>query len=304
MNSKEKLGMIIVLLCGAMWGLSGVLGEMLFRNSDITVEILSSARMIFSGVIILIFLFFREGKKIFDLWRNKDILIPFFVFSIFGLMSVQYTYFAAVNAANAATATVLQYTYPILVLVCTSVLAKKSPNPYEIVAIIMAFLGVVLIATHGKLNSLTISPSALFWGLISACCFVFYTMYPKKIYKKIGLLETMGWAFIVGGVVLLIVTNAYAQKVTINMNSSVIFLLIAVFGTLVPFCIYGRGVEILGNIRASLFVTVEPICSAILAFFILKTSFKIIDIVGFLFIISAVELVAYKSLQESKLKNN
>ena len=43
MNSKEKLGMIIVLLCGAMWGLSGVLGEMLFRNSDITVEILSSA---------------------------------------------------------------------------------------------------------------------------------------------------------------------------------------------------------------------------------------------------------------------
>jgi len=136
MNSKEKLGMIIVLLCGAMWGLSGVLGEMLFRNSDITVEILSSARMIFSGVIILIFLFFREGKKIFDLWRNKDILIPFFVFSIFGLMSVQYTYFAAVNAANAATATVLQYTYPILVLVCTSVLAKKSPNPYEIVAIV------------------------------------------------------------------------------------------------------------------------------------------------------------------------
>ena len=85
MNSKEKLGMIIVLLCGAMWGLSGVLGEMLF---------------------------------------------------IFGLMSVQYTYFAAVNAANAATATVLQYTYPILVLVCTSVLAKKSPNPYEIVAIV------------------------------------------------------------------------------------------------------------------------------------------------------------------------
>lgn len=300
MKAKEKLAIIIVLICGCLWGLSGVLGQMLFSSSTITVGLLSSFRMLLAGIVILIFVFIKEGKKSFLLWKNKRTIIPFFIFAILGLMSVQYTYFAAVNSSNAATATVLQYTYPIIVLVCTAISVRKMPKRYEVIAIMMAFIGVVLIATHGHLTSLNISLKALFWGIVSAFCFAFYTMYPKKLYKKYGMFVVLGWAFLVGGLVLLIITKSYHINADFSVHSIILFLAISVFGTLIPFSIYGKGVEILGNVRASLFVTVEPIFSAILAVILLKTHFVKADILGFICIITAIQLVAYSSLKASK----
>lgn len=300
MKSREKIGILIVLWCGIMWGLSGVLGEMLFENSDVTVGWLASIRMFVSGCIILICLFVKQGKEVFSLWRKKENLIPFFIFTLFGLMAVQYTYFAAVDASNAATATVLQYTYPVLILLYTAISTKKIPQIHETISIFLSFLGVILIATHGNLSSLSISPIALFLGLLSAFSFVFYTVYPKKLYEEAGLLQVMAWAFVIGGIVLFIGTKSYSTHISLNGYSLGLTFSITIFGTMIPFVIYGKGVEWLGNVRASLFVTVEPIFSAILAVILLSTSFTMIDIVGFICIIGAVELVAVRTLKESK----
>lgn len=300
MKRKEKIGVFIVLWCGAMWGLSGVLGEMLFKNTKVTVGLLASLRMLLSGIVILIYLIIKDGKKTFNLWKNKQMIVPFLLFCILGLMAVQYTYFAAVNTSNAATATVLQYTYPVIVLLYTSISSKKAPKSYEIISIFLAFLGVILIATHGNLSSLSISLIALIWGLLSAFSFVFYTIYPKKLYKELGLLSIMGWSFFVGGLVLFIVTKSYSIKFDTSPYSISLFSIITIFGTMIPFVIYGKGVEWLGEVRASLFVTVEPICSAILALVLLKTTFTKIDVIGFISIILAIELVAYKTLRERK----
>jgi len=219
MKSREKIGILIVLWCGIMWGLSGVLGEMLFENSDVTVGWLASIRMFVSGCIILICLFVKQGKEVFSLWRKKENLIPFFIFTLFGLMAVQYTYFAAVDASNAATATVLQYTYPVLILLYTAISTKKIPQIHETISIFLSFLGVILIATHGNLSSLSISPIALFLGLLSAFSFVFYTVYPKKLYEEAGLLQVMAWAFIIGGIVLFIGTKSYSTHISLNAYS-------------------------------------------------------------------------------------
>lgn len=300
MRSKERIGILIVIWCGIMWGLSGVLGEMLFKNSDVTVGWLVSIRMLISGCAILIYLCAKQGKKAFSLWRKKENIISFCIFTLFGLMAVQYTYFAAVNASNAATATVLQYTYPVLILLYTAICSKKMPQLHEAISIFLAFLGVILIATHGNLSSLSISPLALFLGLLSAFSFVFYTVYPKKLYEKVGLLQVMAWAFIIGGILLFIGTKSYSVYIDLSTYSLGLTLAITIFGTMIPFVIYGKGVEWLGNVRASLFVTVEPIFSAILAVILLSTSFKGIDIVGFICIIGAVELVAIRTLKESK----
>ena len=149
MKSKERLGIIIVIICGMLWGLSGVLGQLLFENSDISVGWLVSLRMFASGVVILIYSIMKQGKRTFTLWRDKKQLVSFSIFTIVGLMAVQYTYFAAVEASNAATATVIQYTYPIWILVYTSISTKKLPKLYETWGIMIAFVGVFLIATHG-----------------------------------------------------------------------------------------------------------------------------------------------------------
>lgn len=300
MKSKERLGIIIVIICGMLWGLSGVLGQLLFENSDISVGWLVSLRMFASGVVILIYSIMKQGKRTFTLWRDKKQLVSFSIFTIVGLMAVQYTYFAAVEASNAATATVIQYTYPIWILVYTSISTKKLPKLYETWGIMIAFVGVFLIATHGKISSLSISKEALIIGLLSALSFMFYTVYPKKLYEQFGLLSIMSWSFMIGGVLLFILTGCYKVSVTFDTYTIVLTAIITIFGTMIPFVIYSKGVECLGNVKASLFVTVEPIFSALLAMILVKTTFTLVDVIGFICIIGAVEVVALKSAKQKK----
>lgn len=299
-KSREKIGIFIVLLCGFTWGFTGILGQILFEDTNITVSFLSSIRMLSSGIIILVFLFFKDKQSLFSLWSSSKFIFHLFIFSILGVTSIQYTYFAAIDTSNAATATVLQYTYPILILLYTSICKRKMPKLYEIIAIFLAFIGIILTATHGNFSKVQISFTALFWGLASAFSFVVFTVYPKNLYKKFGIVPVMGWSFFIGGLVLFLFSGSFKMNLTLNSYSFGLIAIVSLLGTLIPFVIYGKGVEILGNVKASILVTIEPITSAILAFLLTDVIFTKIDILGFICILSSIELIALKSLKKDK----
>lgn len=297
-KNNQKLGLLIILTCGTLWGLSGVLGQMLFQTSAASPEWITAFRLIVSGIFILIFSFIKKDHTLFDVWKNKKDILSLFIFSIFGVMALQYAYFVTISASNAATATVLQYTYPVLMLFYTAFSTKKLPSIFEIIAILFACLGIFLIATHGNLHSLSLSTAALFWGLAAAVSFVFYTVYPQKtLFERLGMVPIMGWSFLIGGITLSLITRSYSFSVKWSVTSVNLILTITFFGTLIPFLAYGIGVRILGNLRASLFVTVEPIISALLTVLLTKQRFSIADIIGFLCIIGAIELIAVRTLK-------
>lgn len=293
------MGIPLVLLAGCLWGLSGVLGQLLFQSTDISIGYVSTIRMLVSGVGILSICIIKKDSSMFAIWKNKNAMIRLFFFAIAGVMSVQYTYFSAIAASNAATGTVLQYTYPILMLLYTALYMKKMPSIQEIFAIISAFLGIVLISTHGNLHTLSISKAALAWGLSSAVAFVIYTVSPQKLHNHYSIFAVTGWGFLLAGILMCIITKSYAVHVSFTPYSVLLVAAIAIFGTLIPFLIYGFGVRLLGNVKASLFATVEPVVSAILAFFLANVTFTKIDILGFVCILGAIQVVAMQAVRKS-----
>ena len=52
-HKKQLMGIPLVLLAGCLWGLSGVLGQLLFQSTDISIGYVSTIRMLVSGVGIL-----------------------------------------------------------------------------------------------------------------------------------------------------------------------------------------------------------------------------------------------------------
>lgn len=293
------MGIPLVLLAGCLWGLSGVLGQLLFQSTDISIGYVSTIRMLASGVGILSICIIKKDSSMIAIWKNKNAMIRLFFFAIAGVMSVQYTYFSAIAASNAATGTVLQYTYPILMLLYTALYMKKMPSIQEIFAIISAFLGIVLISTHGNLHTLSISKAALAWGLSSAVAFVIYTVSPQKLHNHYSIFAVTGWGFLLAGILMCVITKSYAVHVSFTPYSVLLVAAIAVFGTLIPFLIYGFGVRLLGNVKASLFATVEPVVSAILAFFLANVTFTKIDILGFVCILGAIQIVAMQAVRKS-----
>ena len=298
-HKKQLMGIPLVLLAGCLWGLSGVLGQLLFQSTDISIGYVSTIRMLVSGVGILSICIIKKDSSMFTIWKNKKAMIRLFFFAIAGVMSVQYTYFSAIAASNAATGTVLQYTYPILMLLYTALYMKKMPSTQEIFAIISAFLGIVLISTHGNLHTLSISKAALAWGLSSAVAFVIYTVSPQKLHNHYSIFAVTGWGFLLAGILMCIITKSYAVHVSFTPYSALLVTAIAIFGTLIPFLIYGFGVRLLGNVKASLFATVEPVVSAILAFFLANVTFTKIDILGFVCILGAIQVVAMQAVRKS-----
>ena len=79
--------------------------------------------------------------------------------------------------------------------------------------------------------------------------------------------------------------------------------IVVVFGTIVSFSCYLKGVMYLGPVKSSLFACMEPLVSTILTIFLLHQAFVAADIVGIaLIIVSVTSLAVNDVIKEAREK--
>ncbi|MBP3781155.1 MAG: EamA family transporter, partial [Selenomonas sp.] len=202
MNERKK-GLVMVCLGASMWGGSGVAGQYLLQDCGFSTAWLVVSRMLLAGIILLAIDMCRYKESILRVWHDKKDAWDLLVFAILGLLAVQYTYFACIKYGNAAAATVLQYLMPIFIVGYTAAVSRKLPQYIELICVAMAVGGTFLLVTHGTLQELSISLTALWWGLASAVAAAVYTMKPKRLIRKWRPTLIIGWGMLVGGIFLL-----------------------------------------------------------------------------------------------------
>ncbi len=104
-----------------------------------------------------------------------------------GALTVQLTFLLTIEKSNAATATVLQFLSPTIIVAWFSLVRKSRPGILVFCAILTSLVGTFLLVTHGNPTSLSISPAALFWGIASAFAAAFYTTYPSTLIARYGM---------------------------------------------------------------------------------------------------------------------
>ena len=90
-----------------------------------------------------------------------------------------------------------------LILLWVCLRARRLPTRREGVALVLALLGAFLLATHGSLTALALSPQALFWGLCAAVALMLYTLLPGDLLRRYPVSVCTGCGMFIGGVVLL-----------------------------------------------------------------------------------------------------
>jgi drug/metabolite transporter (DMT)-like permease len=286
-----KKGIILGILAATLWGISGTLGQFLFEEKEINVEWLITIRLLISGICLLLFAKYRKND-LFKIWTNKKDSVQLIVFSIVGMLGVQYTYFAAIKNSNAATATVLQFIGPILIAIYLAIKYRKLPKRIEIVAIVLAVLGTFLLVTHGKLNSLSISPLALFLGLASAATLAIYSLQAKELLIKYNSTVIVGWAMLIGEIVFSFVKAPWQIEGKWDLESLLSIIFVVFLATLVAFYSYLTATKIIGPQKASLVASVEPLVTVVLSVTWLNIPFQTIDWIGSLCIISTIFLLS------------
>ncbi|NQN51593.1 EamA family transporter [Streptococcus suis] len=297
--SEKRLGTLITLIAGIAWGLSGVSGQYLMSRG-VSVDMITSLRLLVSGFFLVGLAYATAKEQLLAVLKDKNALLGIFIFAMLGLVLNQTAYLQAIYHTNAGTATVLQYLCPILVLAYTCLKDRQVPTGTEIISILLAIVGTFLIATHGQLNELSITPIGLFWGIFSAFTYALYIILPGKLIRLYGSMVVIGLGMLMGGIVVTLGVQTWKQSLPLDTGTAFGLLGIVGVGTIFAYTAFLKGVSLVGPVNGSLLASIEPIASVFFAVWLVNEQFYTIDFVGMLLILLAVLLISLKDLMISR----
>lgn len=293
--TEKRWGILITLIAGIAWGLSGVSGQYLMSRG-VSVDMITSLRLMVSGVFLLGLAYLTAREQLIKVIKSKRALLGIFVFAMLGLVLNQMAYLQAIYYTNAGTATVLQYLCPVLVLAYTCLKNREKPSGIELVSIVLAVAGTFLIATHGKLDELAVTPIGLFWGIFSAFTYALYIILPGKLIRQYGSMVVIGLGMLLGGFVVTLGLQTWQGNLPLDGGSFLGLLGIVGVGTIFAYTAFLKGVSMVGPVNGSLLASIEPIASVFFAVWLVNERFYPIDFLGMALILGAVLLISLKDI--------
>jgi drug/metabolite transporter (DMT)-like permease len=285
-------------MAATLFGVGGTFAQFLFQHRGVNIDWLVTMRLLSAGSVLLLISFLRQGAGVLAVWRSDAFAV--IVFGVVGMMPVQYTYMAAINASNTATATVLQFTAPAMIAVWLALKGRRWPDRRELAAIALAMLGTFFLVAHGKLGALSISALALFWGLASAVAAAFNSIQPAGLLRQHDASLVAGWGMLIGGVALSFVHPPWQVEGQWDARAYGFLAFILLFGTLAAFYLYVKALHLIGAQKSSLLTCAEPLSAAVLAVWWLGVPWGAMDWLGTLCILATIVLLAKEQSAESQ----
>ncbi len=281
-----------------LFGVGGTFAQFLFQQRGVSIDWLVTMRLLCAGSALLLIAAITQGRAVLAIWRTDAAAV--ILFGLVGMMPVQYTYMAAIDASNTATATVLQFTSPAMIALWLTLTRRRLPGARELVAIALAMVGTFFLVAHGKFGALSISFLALFWGLASAVAAAFNSIQPARILRQYGASAVGGWGMLVGGVALSFLHAPWRVQGVWDTTSYVFLVFILLLGTLAAFYLYITALRLIGAQKSSLLTCAEPLSAALLAVAWLGLSWGAMDWLGTACILVTIALLAKGQSREAQ----
>ncbi|PRT76924.1 EamA family transporter [Streptococcus anginosus] len=299
--SKIAKGTILTLVAGIAWGVSGTSGQYLMTHG-FPVLVLTNIRLLIAGLLLVLYMLLTNRRKLIEMLKDQKAMMSLTLFALLGLLLNQFAYLKSIYESNAGTATVLQYVCPVGILAYACLKDRVAPTVTEVLSMILAVGGTFLIATHGQLNQLSVTPAGLFWGLFAAFTYALYILIPIQLIKMWGSISVIGVGMMLAGIVLTPFSGILRFHWQLSMEVYLALAGIILVGTIIAYTLFLKGTSLVGPIKSSLLAAVEPISAVFFAFLIMHEQFYFLDFVGMFMILSAVALISIKDLILEKRK--
>lgn len=283
-------GIGCVLLAAVLWGTGGVMGQYLYTYHQVDAIWLVMVRQILAGLIFLGYSKLVLKDDVCKLLKVYPVSILFFSFP--GILGAQLGFYYTISLCNAGTATVLQYTAPIFVLLWVAYQQRRWPDIRESIGVVLAFIGVFLISTHGRLDSIAISGLALVTGILSAFSYAIYSVQPVEMLKHFPTTTVIGWGQLISGLFLILFRDPLHPAGTWSLSAVAAFAHLVICATVLTYGLYLTGLKIIGSTKAALFSCAEPVSSVICVVLFLGTKLTTMDIIGMDCIIFTVAMLS------------
>ncbi|MBI5974324.1 EamA family transporter [Staphylococcus canis] len=290
---RRWIGYILVIVGASFWGVGGTVSQWLFQHAELEVPWFVAVRLIISGLLLILIAFLTQGRKVFVIWWDKHAVRQILIYGIFGMLAVQYTFMSSISHGNAAVATLLQYLGPIFIIFYLILTKVTTLGRKEVLAVILAISGTYLLLTNGNIENLQVPMLAIIWGFASAIALAFYTIYPVKLLARWGSLNVVGWAMLIGGIILSFFHPPWDVDLSMwTLETHLYFWFAIIFGTMFAFWFYIESLHYLWPHEAGLLGTIEPLMALLASVVWLNVSFGLWQLLGVCLIILMVVVLS------------
>jgi len=281
----------MVLLGASLWGGSSNSIEYLMTHQHFGPEFVLLCRMVSTSLVFLLYCACKH-MDLLALFRQDSRLMA--KFTVLGMYVMQVPFVRAVYYSNAATATVLQYTMPAMLLGMVLLQQRRLPSRREVLAVGLAIIGTALIATKGKGTNLAVSPESLGWGLLSAFGMACYTIYASELLKKYSCFLVLGWGSLLNSLLLVVINRPSPAGIILNSSTVEAFMIMFVLGTLVAYSVYLESTQYIPASETGTLAAFEPLSAYFFSIVFMGNHVGLAEMLGALCIMTMVVVLARK----------
>ena len=291
MSRNLVLAIVLLIASSFFWSGNFFSGKIAFL-SDLSPFKLSFFRWILA---LLILLPFTYGQIIKDLEYYKKNILLMTVISILGVTIFNSFTYISLRTTMVINSTLMASVAPVMMIGFSWLIFRTKTTTLQFTGIVLSLLGAFAIVLKGNLNNLynLYFTAGDLWMLAAVVSWCLYSVLLKKIDSKtsqLANLEVMiiiGVIFIIPFYIMESFNSTYLPSTGLDLA---IIGYVAVFASIVAFFSWNKGVSIIGPNRASLFLHLIPVFSAIWAISFLNEKFAFFHVIGVLFILSGIIL--------------
>ncbi len=284
-------GYISIIFATIFWGLSATIAKFLFKHEvDLLVLVQMRSTLSFLVLFLILFIFKREHLKmsLSDIYR-------FILLGVIGIAGSNFTYYFTLNEINVATAIIMQYTAPILVVIYGILSGIEKITSVKIVSAMLSLFGCSLVVRFFEFKFFNVSKLGLISGVASAFCWAFFNVYGKKLGSRYSTWGSLTFVLMFAGIFWLFFNPPWK---IINSNYSVndwlIFFVFAMISVLIPYFFYFSGLKLISPSSAIITSTLEPVVAIVSAWIIVGEKLSLIQILGAVLVLKSVILLQIK----------
>lgn len=296
-------GYALVVLAAACWATGGLTAKWMFtspaaaplgwriRPLGISVDpaVLSGSRAVAAFLMLAAYLLVVRRAEL--RFRARD--LPFLAaFGVIGMAGVHFTYFKTISLTSVATAILLEYLAPVIVLI-VSVLFMGERITWTLPAgVALSVSGCALVVGAVGGSGLRVSAEGIAWGLASAVLFAAYSLMGTYAAGRVSHWTLLVWGLgFAAAFWLAVLGPGDVLGIFSHPATALAVIYVALMSTIVPFAAFLVALHHIEPTQATVTATLEPVLAGLAAFAVFGETLSAVQLLGAGLVLVAIVVV-------------
>ena len=228
-------------------------------------------RFLLASIVLLAWLYMQQGR--FPGVTRRQ-LLAVVLLGLSGVLAYNLLFFAGLQSVEAGRASLIIAANPVLIALASSWLFREHLGPVRVVGIVLSVCGAVVVIGRGDIPGLLSSGVGRGELMLLGCVisWVVYTLIGRRVLGGMSPLLAVSYSSVTGTLLLAAATlgrGGIALEPLLDVRVWLNVAYLAVFGTVLAFVWFYKGVHALGAARAGQFINLVPVSGVCLGAWLL-----------------------------------